>query len=203
MFWICLLAKRKRREHKEPRHYAKLGNGGLVFLLDPKLSARALGEYRSRAIWPPLDAAQIESLKYDQPSQPFTLEKNDNNWRVAGKPEVKVRSEAVSETLDALARLRAERFVVDAGADLKLYGLDPPLLTLDIQTGSGKRTLQIGRSEAESKRYYAHVTDDVKAAVFVIGEAEAGKIVRPLASFAAPAKPSARTGRRRAGTGLG
>jgi hypothetical protein len=109
---------------------------------------------------------------------------------VVGKPEVKVSTEAVSDALAALAGLRVERYVVDKGADLKLYGLEPPELVLEVQTPGGKKILHIGRPEGESKRYYARVPEKDQTDVFVIAEADAARIVRELPGFTQkPAKP--------------
>ncbi len=164
------------------RRYAKLGKGELVFLLSPKITGQALAEYRQRNVWPSLDAAQVETVRYGN-AKPFVLEKRDNTWTTPSKPGMKVNAAAVNETLDALSRLRLERYIVDKGADLKLYGLEPPLLALEVQLPSGKRVLQLGRPEGDSKRYYARLTDDKDNAVFVIAEADAAKIVRELTAF--------------------
>jgi hypothetical protein len=173
------------------RAYGKLEKGDVVFLLDAPLTNRLFAEYRTRAVWnPSLDSAQAEALTLTRGSTAFTLEKTDAGWQLAGKPEVKIRAEAVSETLAAVAGLKAERFVVDKGADLKLYGLEPPELTVTVQTRSGPRVLNVGRQEGDSKRYYARVPDKERSDVFVISEADAGKIVRDLPAFtAAPTKP--------------
>jgi len=165
------------------RCYAKLTNKDLVFLLDPGLTARVLAEYRSRSIWGPLDAAQVETLQYKSSGSFFTLEKSGATWHVAGQPMVTVRTEAVSETLDALARLKAERYVEDKDANLKIYGLEPPVLIVDILTPTGKRTLHIGRAEGDSKRHYARVPEANRSEVFIIAEADASRIVRDLAAF--------------------
>jgi Domain of unknown function (DUF4340) len=173
------------KEHSKEgsRCYAKLANGSLVFLLNPPLTSRVLGEYRSRTIWAPLDASQIERLSYGYLQNPFVLDRRENEWHVAGKPESKVKAEAVKDTLDALAGLKAARYVQDTSADRKLYGLEPPQLTLEIQTPAGKRILQIGRPEGESRRFYARVAESEQSPVFVISEADAGRIVRPLMAF--------------------
>jgi hypothetical protein len=177
-------AKPAQKEKKpESRRYAKLANGELVFLLSPELTGKVLGEYRSRNLWSSLDAVQIEKLRYDYLRNPFVLEKVDNDWRIAGQGTSKVKSETMREVLDALAGLRAERFVTDKTTDFKLYGLEPPQLTLQIQTSSGKRVLEIGRPEGESKRYYARLPSGDRSAVFVIAEADASRIVRPLSAF--------------------
>jgi hypothetical protein len=166
-----------------PRCYAKLANGDLVFLLNAALSAKALGEYRSRSIWATLDAAQVETLRYNFTNQSFTLEKSGADWKIAGKPDLMVKPESVTETLDTLARLRAERYVVDKDADWKLYGLEPPQLILEIQTPSGKRSLHLGRTEGDSKRYYARVPDTNRSDVFIISETDGARLVRDLQAF--------------------
>jgi len=176
-------AQEKTKQGEGPRHYAKLANSDLVALLDPGLSKKVLAEYRNRNSWTGLDAAQVERLSFGYSQNPFVLEKVDNSWHVADKPAVAIKAERVTETLDSLSRLKAERYIVDQGADLKLYGLDPPHLTLEIQSPSGKKTLQVGRHEGNSKNYYARVLEPNRSDVFLIGEADAAKILRDIPSF--------------------
>jgi hypothetical protein len=175
----------KVKDGDGPRCYGKRGDGDLVVLFDPKLTAQLLGEYRSRTLWSSLDAAQVEALDYRYSRNPFTLEQEGNTWRVVGKPDVKISTAAVNETLAALAALKAERTVVDADADLKLYGLEPPQLVLEVRTRTGKRVLQIGQPEGETKRRYARVADGKRMDVFVISEADTARIVRELNAFTA------------------
>lgn len=183
---LLIGAHEKIKGKDGPRCYAKLANGDLVFLLDPGQTSQVLGEYRGRTLWSRLDAPDIDSLHYGYRDHPFTLEKVDNTWHVAGKPDVKVQAKMVSDTLAALGTLQAERYVVDKDADRKLYGLEPPYLALEIQTRSGKRVLHIGNPQGESKRYYARVVDGNRSEVFLISEADAALIVRDLKTFTEP-----------------
>lgn len=170
---------------KDVRCYAKLAAGDLVFLLDAQAAGRALAEYRSRAVWsPPLDAVQVDTLRYVRGSSSFTLEKAGQGWTVAGKPELKVKADAVNDALAALAGLKVARYVVDKGADLKLYGLEPPELVIEATTRTGKRVLHVGRMEGDTKRYYVRVPDKDRTDVFVIAEGDAARIVRELSAFA-------------------
>ncbi|MCS7046628.1 MAG: DUF4340 domain-containing protein, partial [Gemmataceae bacterium] len=164
----------------KPRRYAKLAKSDTVFLLSAKLSGKLLEEYRSRKPWTALDAVAIEQLSFGGPA-PFTLKKDDKDWRVVGMPDVKVNSKAVTDTLDALAGLKVERWLIDHNAEVQLYGLQPPQLTIDIQTSTGKRTLLIGRNEQDSARRYAAVAGET--AVFVMSEDDVRRIVRSLAAF--------------------
>src|SRR5205814_3351186 len=63
------------REKDGKRVYARLGKSDLVVLLDDKLSGQVAGEYRSRKVWPALDAFQVEGLTYAYDKSSFTLQK--------------------------------------------------------------------------------------------------------------------------------
>src|SRR5262249_6200978 len=92
------------KEKDGPRHYAKLANDGVVFLLDLPTTRRALAEYRGRTVWPaPLDAAQVEAVSYRYASKPFVLEKGEEGWQVRGKPDAKVNGAAGDEAVAGLA----------------------------------------------------------------------------------------------------
>lgn len=170
-------------EKNGSRRYAKLANSDVVFLLSAPMTTAALKEYRTRSVWMPFDAAQVTAVKYSyEDAKPFTLEKVGDFWTAGGK---QVKGPRASETLDALARLKAERYVVDKDADLTLYGLEPAYLTIEVQSRGGEpRKLLIGRAFGESKRRYARIADDKRTDVFLISEADAAKIVRDVAGFA-------------------
>jgi len=179
-----LIGATEKAKDGKGRAYARLGTGDLVFLLDAEATGRALGEYRSRKVWGASapDAAQVEKLHYGQLKNSFVLQKVDNQWRIAGKPMAGINVDAVQGALDALAGLQAERYVTDRSEDLKLYGLEPPALVLEVETPAGKRTLHVGRQEGESERYYA-IVPGPEGAVFILGAADARRIVRPLETF--------------------
>jgi hypothetical protein len=172
-------------EERGSRRYARLGGKDLVFLLDAGLSARALGEFRTRSVWnPEPDASQVESLRYTWSRNPFVLIKDDGGtWQAAGKPGVKISTEAVNDTLAALAKLKLARYVVDKGADLKLYGLDKPELVLEISTRSGKRALEVGSVAEGTKARYARVPGSDRNDVFLLDESDCVRILHDLAGF--------------------
>lgn len=175
-----------KTEKDGPRAYARLADRDMVFLLDPRLTAKVLGEFRLRTVWTqPLDAVQIVGLTYKRTDGAFTLAKGDDGWKAVGKPDAKIDSRTVEETLAALAGLKLERYVMDKGANLALFGLAPPELAVEITTKSGQKfTLELGRTEGESKQRYAHVGKGTD--VFVVSEADSDKIIRDLAAFGKP-----------------
>jgi hypothetical protein len=175
------------KEAKGERRYAKLAKGELVFVLDPRVSQKVLNEYRPRTVWtPPLDAVQIESLNYRYNRAPFLLEKAGSTWQAVGKPDIKINSATVEDTLAALAGLKLSRYAVDKDANLALFGLDKPELILEIATRSGKRLLHIGNVEGNSSGRYARVPDSNESGVFVLDEEMCRRIMRDLSAFGRP-----------------
>ena len=165
---------------KDGRRYAKLGQGDQVFLLNAKQSESALAEYRSRKPWASLDSAQIEQIVYAGATS-FTLKKKDTTWSVQEKPDAKINAKTVTDTLDALAGLKVDRYIADAKGELQLYGLQTPTWKIEINAGGSPRTLLIGRAEGSSQRLYATVAGtDV---VFVLSADDSRRIARPLAEF--------------------
>ena len=177
--------KEKLKDAETGRVYGRVGDGDMIFLLDPKTTQLVTGEYRRRALWPPVDAFQVERLEFNQSTNPFTLMRLGNDWQVAGKPDLKVRPEAVNETVAALANLKAERTIVDKDADPKLFNLDPPLLVIELQARTGKRTIAIGGPEGDSKRRYARVIGGTRDDVFVLSEADSAKLTQALEAYLA------------------
>jgi hypothetical protein len=172
------------REKDGPRAYARLAGKDLVFLLDAKLTAKLLGELRKRAVFePPLTAADVGSLRFVSARNPFTLERAGADWHVAGMPEAKVDTAAVNDTLAALAKLKVAYYAIDKDADLKLYGLDAPELTLEATGPAGKRTLQIGAAVGATKQRYARVPAPGRSDVFVLDEADVAKLLRDVKAF--------------------
>jgi hypothetical protein len=174
-------------KNPRPRRYGKLASSEQIFLLSSDMAERLLEEYRSRKPWTSLDAAQATKVTFKAPSSSFILEKMDNQWTVAGNTKAKVATSAVTDTLDALAGLKLVQFVSDGKTDAKLYGLEPPEFTIEVDLPSGKRTLHIGRTEGESKRRYA-MADGVEG-VFILGEADASRLTRSTDAYLEDGKP--------------
>jgi hypothetical protein len=163
------------------RRYAKLGNQDQVFLMSAKLTAKATEEFRNRKPWPALDAAQVDEFTVTSPDKAFTLRKKDGKWSVPGQ-DWTVKADIVIDTLDALASLKALRYVADAKVNLQEYGLAKPAWKVEVQTPMGKRELWLGRNEGgASKRYYASVPGS--DSVFVIDEDQSARIARPLSAY--------------------
>ncbi len=173
-----------KRDESATRCYAQIAGKDLVFLLDVKQTNWLQGEFRSRTVWAiTLDAVQIDSIKVTSLNNNFELAKRNNVWVSVPKPTDRINDVLVNAMLASLAGLKLERYVVDKGASLNLFGLDPVETTIEIGTPMGKRTLLIGRQEGGSKKYYARIADNKQGDVFLISEADSMIIMKPAASF--------------------
>lgn len=165
------------------RVFARRAGGDSIVKLDAGLSAKLLAEYRKRAVFAGLDAAGVETLVVTADGKSLVLQKANNRWEAGGQPGRVVNESIVNEVLAALGGLKAERFVADQGADLKLYGLDPPVRTLVARGRSGTpQTLYLGRREGGSKRVYARTLEG-KGEVIVLSEADSAKLMTELTAF--------------------
>lgn len=170
------------------RHrYARLGKGTLVFLLDADLSKKTLGEFRERTVWSmPLDAAQVETLKLTHGDTVLLMKRVGGNWKVDGKPGVKVNTETVNDTLAALTGLKLDHYAVDKGADFKLFGLEPPQRIVEAELAGRKMTLYLGHPEGDSKRLYARPLEKGRSDVLVLSEEDSVRLSRDLAALQKP-----------------
>jgi hypothetical protein len=168
------------------RAFAKLEAADAVVLFDTGLTAKLLGEYRKRAVWSGIDASQVTNLTVSSGNSNFSFAKLGQAWLDTQKADDQPDAAKVTDTLAALAGLKAERFVSDKDADLKLYGLDKPSRVIVIsQQGGTAKTLQIGGEVGgtNGKQVYAKVDDQDRTDVFVLSEADTAKLVRDRVGY--------------------
>jgi hypothetical protein len=166
------------------RAYAKLDKGDLVVLLTPDLTKRLTAEYRKRALWETLDVAQAGQigLKTSSDTGSFTFIKGTTGWVDPANLDARLNNIAISDLLAAMSNLKVDEYVVDKGADLKLYGLDKPrTLTVTTQMGQS-RTILLGNM-SESKRVYAKLPDPTRTDVFLLSEEDTRRIDRDRLSL--------------------
>ncbi len=174
------------KEKTGPRVHVKLEKAELIGLLDPATSAKVTAEYRIRAAWPVVDAAQVDALGFSGGGD-FALRRKDaTTWEDTAAPMTPIDAGKVAETVAVLANLKAERYVADKDAKLALYGLDKPkrVIVLTMKNGD-KRVLHLGNPVGgpTGKQVYAKVDDKDRTDVFVLGEADTTKVMGDRKSF--------------------
>ncbi len=170
-------------EKNGPRAYARLEKGDLVAFLDPTTTTRVLGEYRKRAVWSDLDAAQIETLRVTTGNATMAFQKTPTGWSDPAQPTDVVDVLKLSETLAVLASLKAERYVADKDAKLALYGLESPSWVVTVTVRGVSKSLQLGGpvGGTDGKQVYARLPD--QSAVFILSAADTAKLTRERAAY--------------------
>lgn len=165
------------------RVVVKSAAGDLVGELEPAIAHRVLGEYRLRSIVPNLDVAQAETLIVNAGSGPLIFTKAEDGWHSA-KAGQAANVNAIADVLSTLAGLKAERFVADEKADLKLYGLEPARRVIIVRTRAGQTVkLHLGNQEGGGPKVYATLPDTGNGAVVVLSEADTAKLMKPAEEF--------------------
>ena len=101
----------------------------------------------------------ITKLEIDQTGTSVTLQKNDRNFWVMSSPvQDAADKRAMDNLLSDIETLRATSFEEDQTTTPGFYGLDQALLLFTI-TAKEPVTLQIGREEPSSSRYFARKKD--------------------------------------------
>ena len=168
------------------RAYAKLEQGDVVALLDAVTTAKLLGEYRKRTVWSGVDAAQVQSFVVSVGETNFQFRKAGQAWIDPTKTDDIPDVAIITDTLSALAGLKAERYVADKDANLKLFGLDKPSQVIVLaQQGGATFTLQLGGEVGgtNGKQVYAKVGDAKRTDVVVLSEEDTGKLRRDRAKY--------------------
>lgn len=171
------------KEKNGSRVHAKLEKGGLVGLLDPLVSAKVTAEFRTRAAWPAVDPAQVETVAFSGEGGNFALRRKDElMWEDTADPKAPIKSAVVFDTVAALTGLKAERYVADKDAKLGEFGLDKPkrVLVLTLRGGE-KKVLHLGK--AVGKQVYAKVEDAGRTDVFVLSEADSARLTKDRKAF--------------------
>jgi hypothetical protein len=88
-----------------------------------------------------VNAADVTQLTIKQKT-PVSVEKTDGKWQITQPAPYPADGEAVAGVLSTLSGLNADRVVEDKASDRKQYGLDPPVVEIDI-TGKGHATQQL------------------------------------------------------------
>ncbi len=92
-----------------------------------------------------------------------------NQWRMLRPIEAPADARSVTQALAALTSLRADEFITESAPDLKLFGLDKPLLEVAWESDRSHR-LKVGGQVPKAAAYYAMV--DGEPFVFTLkGEA--------------------------------
>lgn len=169
------------------KRYARLGNDGFVVLLTPEMTGFVTREFRPTKIFTAAPAAvDVTELRLTGGTKSLILRRDAGTWKVDGKPNEKLETATVDDTVAALVNLTVERYFVDKDADRKLYGLEPPAYILEAIAGDKKVVLHLGATFESTTKRYACQPEKEKSEVYLIAEPDSSRLTRDLDAFKKP-----------------
>ena len=118
-----------------------------------------------------------------QGTEPIVLAKSTSgSWQITEPKPFNADQGNVSSTLSSLATLNSERVIDDEGSNLKEYGLDPPVVEIDITTKDNhSQKLFLGDDTPTGSAVYAARAGDSR--VFTIASFLKNAIAKKLNDF--------------------
>jgi len=161
--------------------YAKLPDSKRVFLIPSYLDStfnRSTFDLRDKSVLK-VDREKVDSMEVATKDHTLRFEKKNGEWQIAQPAAGRAEFGAVDGLVSRVSGVQMKSIVPDA-TDLKKYGLDKPVATVRLGSGSSQAALAIG-SAAESGTVYAK--DLSRPAVFTIESSLADDLKKDASEY--------------------
>ena len=161
--------------------YAKLPDTKRVFLIPSFLDStfnRTTFDLRDKSVMK-VDREKVDSLEVSSNAKTTRFEKKNGEWQIAQPSAGRAEFSAVDGLVSRVSSVQMKSIVPDA-TDLKKYGLDKPVATVRLGSGSSQAALAIG-SAAETGTVYAR--DLSRPAVFTIESSLADDLKKDASEY--------------------
>src|SRR3954464_14671839 len=161
--------------------YAKLPDSKRVFLVPSFLDStfnRSTFDLRDKSVLK-VDREKVDSLEVATKDRTMRFEKKNGEWQIAQPAAGRAEFSAVDGLVSRVSSVQMKSIVADA-TDLKKLGLDKPVATVRLGSGSSQAALAIG-SAAESGSVYAK--DLSRPTVFTIESSLADDLKKDASEY--------------------
>jgi hypothetical protein len=161
--------------------YAKVPDSKRVFLIPSFLDStfnRSTFDLRDKTVLK-LDREKVDALEVNAGARTLKFEKKNGEWQISQPSAGRAEFSAVDGLVSRISSVQMKSIVPDA-TDLKKYGLDKPVATVRLGSGSSQASLAIG-SAAESGSVYAR--DLSRPAVFTIESSLADELKKDASEY--------------------
>jgi hypothetical protein len=162
--------------------FAKRPNETRVFLISSYLDAifnKTPFELRDKAILK-FDRNEAQAIEIVNGTNTTRFTESGSEWRIAEPIAARADYAAVEGLMTRLSSTFMQKIVVNDTEDLGQYGLDRPVLTATVTTGSAKATLIIGRQEEEGIRFAKDVS---RQEIFTVEETLLTELSKEIDEF--------------------
>jgi len=138
-----------------------LGLGGYILFVDiPKTQQFQKQETQERQLIP-FDDREITTITWATSTETIRLERDDKwRWTITEPMQVPADNQEVRRILRALTIGKVKRIIEDGPATLEKYGLNPPYLTLTLNTPNTTQELALGDRGPFAPSLYVQTKDD-------------------------------------------
>lgn len=147
--------------------YAKLADQNKVFLISSYLDStfnKTTFDLRDKAALK-LDRDKIDALEVVSAGHELRFAKADGEWQMRAPASGRTDTTAVESLIGRLSSAQMKSIAAPEATDLAQYGLDKPVSTVRIGTGSSQAVLLVGKAAEEGTVY---AKDQSRPAVFTL-----------------------------------
>lgn len=110
-----------------------------------------------------IDTDSISSMHYVHDDADIVLVLKDDVWISEEEPERPIKQSNVTQILNAIKEIKADRVVTEKAESLAEYGLEEPESLLEVSLKDGSTvTIKVGKELINSEGYYGMVNNDGK-----------------------------------------
>jgi hypothetical protein len=161
--------------------YAKLPDSPRVFLvasyLEPSFNKSTFA-LRDKAVLK-VDRQKADGLELTAGSTQLTLSKSGESWSIVKPIAARADYAVVEGAIERLSSAQMQGLAADQQAPLKQYGLDAPVASLTIRTGSSNATLTLGKTE----NAVVYAKDASRPLIFTVAPTLRMDVVKDVGEF--------------------
>ena len=162
--------------------YAKLPGAPRVFLVSSYLETtfnKTPFDLRDKTILK-IDRDKVDRVELQTPGRTVAIAKQGADWRITSPSDARADFGAVEGIIGRLNTSPMKSIVAPEAKDLKEYGLDAPVATVRVSSGSSQAGLAIGKSAGEGAVY---AKDLSRPMIFTVDSALADELKKPAEEF--------------------
>lgn len=135
--------------------YARVGDEKRVFLISSYLDStfnRTTFDLRDKAVLK-IERDKVDAIEVASGSRNMRVEKKSGEWRMTSPVNARADYSSVEGLVGRVTTLQMKSIAAPDAKDLKTYGLETPVATVRLNTGSSQAALAIGTAAGEGAVY--------------------------------------------------
>ena len=167
--------------------YASMDDDPYVYELDESVFQVLTSEVLRRQVFD-FEPSTLKGVRVEAPGGTLEFERQGATWRYVADSTVKLNDKSMTEFVDQLAKMRAERYVSWRDGDLARARLsEPPArVVLQIERDGQSETITLHLQQEQSGDLPLRAAWVEKGRIFVLRRADVERLLRGLDAYTAP-----------------